>query len=347
MAWIKRNKFFVISMAVGLGCIGYCAYLFWSKLSDVSSKNDEYTSNLAQYKTLNSSPLYPSDQNITSAKEDQAKVQELLADYRKAFVSFPTPRKVDEQGFKAYLGQTVFDLDAAATNSGVTLPDAFAFGFSMQQKEFNYPAENLQPWMEQLAEIKAICAILYESRINSIESFQRVRVNQSSDDGSSQDCFDATMVTNSPLVSTPYKLTIRGFSRELANVLDGLAQSSNCFIVKTIQVEHVIGDTSIQPDLADAQPVPATPAYNTMPNPGGDGFQRRGERMREQPVPTPETPVVVPRRGPKTILSEGLLRITLAVDAVQISSEPPVAAAPAPTRQRTAGNAVPSSGGGH
>jgi hypothetical protein len=316
MAWIKRNKFFVIAMVVGLACIGYCGYLFAANLSSVSAKDAEYTSNLRQYKSLMSAPLYPSEQNTAGAKQDITNVQELLTNYRKAFVSFPPPPKMTDESFKAYLGETIHSLGVAATNAGVTLPDAFPFGFTMQLKQFNYPPDALQPWMQQLAEIKAIFAILYQARINSVEIFQRVKISYS-DDGPGSDFFDASKVTNSPLVSTPYKMTFRAFGPELAAVLDGLAQSSNCFIVKTLQVEKAYVPDTGQDQMVEPQPT-AAPIMNREENPGGDMNDRRSSR-RVPTQATTETQAPTVRRVPRTVLSEGLLRVTIAIDAVQNS----------------------------
>ena len=82
------------------------------------------------------------------------------------------------------------------------------------------------------------------------------------DEGPQADFFDAQPVTNAPLVATPYKLVFRGFSRELAYVLSGLAESSNCFIVKLVQVQHEPEDA-----MAPVCPSPGTASSSGGPCP--------------------------------------------------------------------------------
>ena len=43
-------------------------------------------------------------------------------------------------------------------------------------------------------------------------------------------------MTNDAQIVTPYIIAFRGFSRDLAAVLQGFAQASNCFVVKTLNV---------------------------------------------------------------------------------------------------------------
>ena len=165
MAWIKRNKFFVISMAVGLLLIGGCAYLFWNNLGGgCLRRRRSIQDDAGQLQNLRNANPYPSDANIASANEDQGHVRDMLADFQKALVPFPTPPKLDDQGFKAYLGQSISDLGMAASNAQVGLPDAFAFTFTDQQKSSISLAENIRPWMDQLVEIKALCAVLYQAQ---------------------------------------------------------------------------------------------------------------------------------------------------------------------------------------
>jgi hypothetical protein len=338
MAWIKRNKFFVIIMAVGLICIGGCGYLFWKNLSDASAQETEYAGNLAQYTGLVKAPIPPTDENTQNAKLDQTNIMELLTNFQKSFVSFPTPPKVDDQRFKAYLTETLANLTLAATNARVALPGNFAFGFTMQQQAFNYPAGNLVPWMQQLVEIKSIFALLYQAKVNSIESFQRIRVSGTDD---SSDYLDASKVTNGLLIATPYQVTFQCFGRELANVLESLAQSSNCYIVKTLSVQHAFfidTSSSVQNDMMDA---PVMQDLDAEGKPVIRPGRRNGPGQPPTPVqpqaPTQPSTPVTRRAVPKTVLSESLLRVSIAIDAVQMSSG----------TVQTNSSAVQTRGGGH
>ena len=89
-------------------------------------------------------------------------------------------------------------------------------------------------------------------------------------------------VTNNLAVMTPYGVTFRGFSPELAQVLDGFAASPHGFIVKAINVQ------------------PASAA--------------RHRRVCQAPPGQPPATPVPGRGGLQTVLNEQLLRVTLAIE---------------------------------
>jgi hypothetical protein len=282
MSWIKRNLFFVLGLAAGLGLAGYCGWLFYENSDQVSKVKTELESNVGQLTSVQNSKIYPDDNNIKIANDDQGNCIELLEAAKKVLASMPVPPNVDEQGFRSYLGQTVVELGEEATNAGVKLPEKFGFAFTEQLKGLTFPPENIRPWMEQLGEIKAVCGVLFDAKVSSVVSLQRVRVS-ASDDGQPSDYFSATVVTNAPEVFTPYKVCFRGLSRELADVLDGLARSSNFIRVKVIDVQHdEAGNTSV-PVALDG---PAGGGGDVIVDiTGGDGFWGRPDAGLFQPRP--------------------------------------------------------------
>jgi hypothetical protein len=251
MAWIKRNLVFVISMAVGLALTGYCSLLFYEdfgKNSEVAKAEQDIAS---QHETLvnNTNVPYPSEENIQHAREDLAHVKQLVDEWRASFTPFPAQSNLDVKGFSEYVENTIFDLKAKATNAGVSVPDDFGFGFSDQRGKLNYPLECIPPWMQQIAEIKAICDILYSAKVNSLLAFRRVSISSSNDQIlTSLDLLDSHIVTTNFGTVTPYKIEIKCFSKELGAVLNGLARSSNFFVVKNIVVRPFGPKTLDQPD---------------------------------------------------------------------------------------------------
>ncbi len=326
MAWIKRNLFFVITAAIGLAVTGYCGYLLYAALADNSAVGDEYTTTVNSLKDLQQKKPYPNKDNIKSAKADQDRVQAFLADFRKAFAPFPIPPKEDDRGFKDHLERTIYQLGWDATNAGVLLPDDYAFSFSQIRDKLSYSPECIVPWMQQLEEIKVICHILYRSKINYLEMLQRCPV--CSDDPPGSDYLQASSTTNQWGVVTPYKVMFRGFSTEVAAVLAGFAGSSNCFIVKDIDVTQ-----SKAPLPQVVVPVAPQPVYVPTPQPqpnpylmnGGMESRRMGERgeysreFRRPPPQAAAAPAAPPTpAGPVTILSESLLFVTVSVDIVKL-----------------------------
>jgi hypothetical protein len=330
MAWLKRNLYFVITSAIGLAVTGYCGFLLYTALGENRGVSDEYGTTLNSLREFEQKTPAVNKQNIASAKEDQERVRAFLADFRKAFLPFPNPPKVNELEFKDYLLKTIYELGQEATNAGVLLPPGYSFCFSQQKDKLSYSPECIAPWMQQLEEIKAIVHILFRAKINYLEEVQRCPV--CSDEGGGSEYIQTSSVSNQWGVVTPYKVMFRGFSTEIAAVLAGFAASSNCFIVKDIDV------TPSRAPLPQVVPPPATPAtpppvYVAAPQP--TPFQMSMERdmrgrgrpgtpggypggyMRPLPQAAPAAAAPAPA-GPETILTESLLFVTLVVDVVKL-----------------------------
>jgi hypothetical protein len=298
MAWIKRNLYFVISMVAGLILTGYCGYLFATDLKKNGAVNREYQADVARLKLLQSKPLFPSEANIARAKDDRSRLEAFRDEVRTNFANFPPPPKEDEKGFSTYLEDTIAGLKAKAADDAVVLPDNFAFAFTDQRFKLKYPAECIQPWMQQLTEIKALCDILFSAKINSLTNFRRAAVS-SNDVFSTAADFHAARILTTPMATiTPYKIEFRGFTRELTGVLNALAKSSNCYIINNIIVKPAGPREGEQNQAATDQPpappppvtpvTPAPPPRRGTPAPGS----RRGTGTTpgQSPGTTPGTP---------------------------------------------------------
>jgi hypothetical protein len=324
MAWIKRNLFFVISVVAGLLLTGYCAVLLCNSLKENSGVSEEYKTTHDALEAIRQKSPYPSKENIQAAKADQERVRKFMADFRKRFEPFPAPPVKDEKGFKTYLEETLVRFRAEATNAGVLLPADFGFGFSGQMGKLTYPPGNIGPWMQQLEEINAILDILYRAKINYLGDLGRVPVS-TNDLGAG---LKADTVTNQWGVVTPYKITFRGFSAEIAAVLEGFARSSHCFIIKAI----IVGpDTSVQPSVV--QPLSQQPAAAYAPRPQNPNPPLNRQRggpgspwVRPAPVPVAAAPVapvaVAAASAPSVvaILSENPLLVTVSIDVVKLKA---------------------------
>jgi hypothetical protein len=237
-------------------------------------------------------------------------------------VPVPPYEKTNDKGFNNLLGVTLYELQTSASNAGVALPPEYSFTFSAQRGRLSFTPGSIEPWTAQLSEIKAICSILYEAKINALEGMRRVAVSQDDPSGTA-DYLSTTIVTNDISVVTPYEVSFRSFSGELGAVMDGILRSTNCFIVKTLTVEP------------SKVPIPGLfpggnpnfPVYN--PVPAGRDFNRYAEgRYAEGPVPgVRPMPAPVAVRGQPAIagtsvfLSEKPLHVTLLIDVVKIKSQ--------------------------
>jgi hypothetical protein len=334
MAWIKRNLYFVITVAVALGVTGYCGYLLYSVLNDNAALNEKYSSSKSQLDELLHTTPFPSPENIHAAEEDANRVRTFLAEFQKPFAPFPTPPKLDVQGFNTYLMKTIALFGAEATNAGVGIEPGYVFSFQLQMNKLNHPPEDIAAWMQELEEMRAILHILYNAKINFLEKIKRVSVSQ--DDMGSDDYVQFTNTTAAWGSVAPYMVNFRAFSAEIANVLAGIASSSNCFIVKAIYVQpssvplpEPPAQTPVQtaPTL-QYRPLPSTAPYLNGPMPRGNRGERSGDYTRPRfYTPTPAQPVApAAPAGPETILFEKPLFVTIYIDVVKLKpAEKPVA----------------------
>jgi hypothetical protein len=330
MAWIKRNLFFVITVVVGLGLSGYCGYLLFAALGDNAKAVEAYSGATNQLQQLRDKKPYPSKENIQAAEADADRVRAFKGEFLKLFSGFPTPPKLDDRQFTEYLKKTIYQFGAEATNAGVNLNPGYAFGFSGQMDKLSYPAECIQPWMQELEEIKPILHILCNAKINFLDKIKRPQVSPNDTSGA-DDYTPFSTVTNQNGVVTPYRLEFRAFSAEIADVLAGIAASSNCFIVKA---PFITKSTVPLPDVNQYQPPTVAPPReyyrprvrprteytpDSSESPGRPGGENRFrprpqmERVPEaEPPPAPSLPV--------TILREKPLFVTLYIEVVKLKA---------------------------
>jgi hypothetical protein len=174
----------------------------------------------------------------------------------------------------------------------VTLPPRYNFSFEAQRSRVNFSSGSLGALAAQFGEVKTISEILFAARVNSLDGIQRVRVSDDDANGPQADYFDSRSVTNNLAVLTPYQITFRSFSPEIAQVLAGFASSPHGFIVKSINVQLAGTAAAMSPETAGAMPPPSSPAAPLPVAPGRGGLQ--------------------------TVLNEQLLRVTLVVEVVKL-----------------------------
>ena len=139
---------------------------------------------------------------------------------------------------------------------------------------------------------------LFAAGVNQLDSIQRVRISEDDVNGPQTDYLTDIGVTNELAVMTPYAVTFRAFSPEIAQTLAGFASSPDGFIVTGINV---------QPASATGMEVASFAMRQYGGGPEGGALQ---------PLPTPGA--VPARGGPQTALQEQLLRATIEVEIVKL-----------------------------
>jgi hypothetical protein len=287
MGWVKRNLFFTIGGVIALlllGAAGFYDYTSWSHNSEKFDQLNEIYGKLAELVNQKPAPGNEKVDNIKTAEDQATEVRDWInrtGDYFKPIAPIPGSAEVTSEDFAAQLRRTIDQLQREADAASVQLPPKYGFSFEAQRSIVKFAPGSLPTLAVQLGEVKTISEILFASRVNSLDAIQRCRVSDDDTPGPASDYNSDASVTNNLAVMTPYVVTFRGFSAELASVLAGLAASPHGFIVKGI---------SVQPAGATTQ----------------------GETSVPPPPPVPGK-----KGGLPTVLNEHILRITLSIEIVK------------------------------
>ena len=316
MAWIKRNLFFVIGAVIAAGLLaaaGVYDYQNWQRNNTaLDALNQTYTV-LKRLESQSPSPGNDKIDNIQTAREQAQQLRDWIrqaGQYFQPIPSIPDPAKgaITDARFAAARDHTLNQLQVEADNASVTLPPQFNFSFDAERTSVKFAPGALAALAQQLGEVKMICEILYAARINSLDNIRRARVSDDDASGPQADYVDQPATTNDLAVFTPYEITFRGFSQDLAAVLSSFASSPHAFIVKAINVQPAAGSNATSP----------TPGSMAAGGPGQPGY---GAPFGYAPQPAYGRPAAAPSRGGlQTVLDEQLLSITLQVEIVKLSS---------------------------
>jgi hypothetical protein len=296
MTWIKRNLFFVIGgvLALGLlGAAGFYDYTSWERNSAAFDKLNEVYNTLRQLRSQQPSPGNDKINNIEAAKQQEAQLRDWIRQARSHFrpitpVPNPTNGPISNELFADALHRTIDQLQRAAVNAGVSVLPQYSFSFEAQRSRVKFAPGSLGALAVQLGEVKAISGILFAARVNQLDAIQRARVSDDDVSGPQTDYLADNAVTNELAVLTPYTVTFRAFSPEIAKMLAGFASSPDGFIVKSINVQPA-GAALMETSSGMAVPPPA-PLPAAMPSKG----------------------------GLQTVLQEQLLRVIIEVEIVKL-----------------------------
>lgn len=350
MAWFKRNLILVVGGVVALVLLGASGFFLYTSYDKNAKISQELEGEASEFGRLNSSNPSVTEDNIEAAKTEQERLKAMVQEYWKYFAPVAQYTNITSAEFTFLLANTLNELNVLAENQGVRRPKDFAYTFDTQRERMNFAPSEVLPWTYQLLEIKSLCETIYSARVHSILRILRPAV--STNDNAQVTLRGAVMTTNNVVkaVTTPYEVTFQGFSSELATVLEGLAKSPQCFLIKNINVEKSpqsapadqSGMMSRYGAMAPAAAAPAAVPQNLadrygMANryggAGGGGMTAEQQMMnrygvrpgggRVTPTPTAPAPTYyapvasAARKGPETVLDEQLLRFTLRVEAVR------------------------------
>ena len=355
MDWIKRNLYFLIGGLVAVALMGLAGWYLYSKMeqnSEMLKQLDEEYGKLKRLSEQNPHPGNDKVDNIKAAKEQQQALRAYLQKAREHLqvcppIPVPESGKLTSQEFSSALSRTVDQMQRDAAKASVELPgkdsrgNTYSFSFAAQRESLAYAPGSLDPLSVQLGEVKAICDVLFQAKINSLDSLRRERVSDDDAKGPQNDYLPDKSVTNELAVLSPYEVVFRCFSSELASVLAGFAASPCALVVKSINVEPAPATATVATEQPVPQPyipyTPPAPAYVPPPPPQRSAeaafAARYGIRGGGNPAPVappprqyylPPAPAAqsVNKGGLQVALDEKGLKITMVVDAVKLIPPP-------------------------
>lgn len=320
MSWVKRNIYFLISSLAAvllLGAAGWYGYSQWQRNDKSWETLKGSYDELSQLATQKPNPGNSKVDNIDLAKQQRTQMLGLIEKLQKFFTpapSIPASTNISNQEFAGALRETISQLQRNAADAGVVLPPDYAFSFFAERRLVVFQQGSAPALAAQLGEVKVISDVLFNAKINALDNIQRERISPDDMNGPQSDYLDASQVavTNDLAVLTPYQITFRCFSSELASVLSGFANRPNGIIAKTINVEPATGSS--------VTGMPGMPGGMSPEMARENGFQP-GAYPPGTPMPgQPGAPAAVTmgKGGLPIILDEKPLRVTMVVEMVKL-----------------------------
>jgi len=324
MLWIKRNLFLAVGGLVALLLLGGGVYYFLSAEQRKKSIMEEFETNKAELSRLQGQKPYPSPDNIKRVKDETEKLRAAAGQLHRFFAPVPA-EKVTGVAFRAYRDNTLAELQRMAEQAKTSLPGRnYAFSFETQKPKTDFKEGTFPAIPEQMAEVKALCRILFDAHVDPLVNVRRARVSKDDEESSAASDYLALRIeTNAATgtVTSPYELTFGCLSTDLALVLQGLGAATHGFIVKAIHVEPAAQAAAnapgANPPVGPNQPQPPGPNQPRPPRPPPGPAP--GAAKLPPPVAATSPPTARPGAGdrPIVLLKESRLKVTLLIYVIK------------------------------
>ncbi len=345
MLWIKRNLVLVIGIVVSVGLLSGAGYYLYDNFFD----NDDQEVQLAQLKgeiDQLKTGIYPSDENISMVKSNTVLAEAFMADTSRLLAAEPY-KPIAAVTLHNQLPTIIDRLRRDATNAGIELPPNYQFTFGEIKRQASIFPYQVEPLVNQLSEIGAICGVIFNAKVRALDGLQRVSAYNGDPGGPDllTDLGQRTnaLATNATILMTPYRIVFRAFSSELSAVLNGFSSAKEFMVVRQVDVDSGAAGPAMPPGgmagpesmmnpfgTPGAAPMrlPGAPAPGAPPAPGaspmgapiaGAGAPRPGFPARPGMAATtpPSKSTLVP------LLDEKPLRVTLVLDVIKVVRRAP------------------------
>jgi hypothetical protein len=337
MQWIKRNLVVVVGGVVALGLLAFAAFYLMAKIQHNAVVSEELEKATKRLQSLAERNPHPGTDQIDNIGEAMREAQRLVAFRNEVALHFeapPHPTELDNRQFRTLLDNTISELRSKAKQESVEIPTNYWFTFEAQKGAMTFSPASLQPLASQLADIRAICEVLFEAKVNRLLSVKRASVDREENTLGSHDYLSTKATTNEWTVIAPYEVTIQGFTSELASVLEGLVRLPHCVIVTNLVVQPASSASSFDEGMpggfGGAYGLPMAPGLDPMTSRYGGGSSRGGRGGRgggamdryqlPTPIPVPMQPAGP--RAPQNVVDEQILQYTLYLQIVKLKPQP-------------------------
>jgi hypothetical protein len=308
MAWLKRHLLLAIGGLVALILLSVGTWYLLGNINRNSTAAAELEEQKHRLEALFAKDPFPHRTNIDAAKREIGRVRSVIDQARQSFTPVPY-QNVNGLAFKTLLDNTLDELHKKAEKSSVAVPSkTYEFSFAAQKKGLRFSPGSFPKINIQLAEVRTICNLLCDAKINRLVNVKRVRASADDPPGS-PDYLESREVTNdlTGAVLSPYQVEFNCFSSELAAAMEGLYKSPHGLLVKALLVEALPMDKLAQQPGAVVNPPPGPARPPGQPRPPGAAVSRVGA-------------VPPPKEGIETVLAERLLKVILLVEVVKPGS---------------------------
>ena len=310
MAWLKRHLLLAIGGLIALLLLSVGTWYLLGNINRNSTAAAELEETKHRLEGLFAKDPFPHRTNIDAARRETGRVRSVIDQARQSFTPVPY-KNVNGLAFKTLLDETLDELHKKAEKSSVAVPSkTYEFSFAAQKKGLRFSPGSFPKINIQLAEVKTICNLLCDAKINRLVNVKRVRASADDPPGSPDYLENRQDVTNdlTGAILSPYQVEFNCFSSELAAAMEGLYKSPHGLLVKALLVEGLPMDKQAQ--QANAVPVPVPLPATRPPGP---------PRPPNAPIPRPGA-VPPPKEGVETVLTERLLKVILLIEVVKPGS---------------------------
>lgn len=330
MEWVKKNPVIVAGTSVAVVLLGLAVWFLAAKMSASSEAELKLAGSLDSRTALWQGKPFPSAENIEAIQKDQERVKKFMDGLHSVIPQMPPPSNLDDRGLKTLLEQAIADLFLSATNSKTTIqPPNYSFSFAAIRKKLTFRTNTYDTIAVQLADVKMLLNILFDSKINTLEGIRRSSLTMDDERGGTDYIF-LNPQTNQFSIITPYEIQFRCFGSELEHVIQSLVSASNCIVIKNINISprgftqqnqavlDLIRDAAAAGSVSvGASQVAAVvkPVLDTSTEAG-----RYGNPRASRPpsfAPAPANLGIGDTNKPITVLAEKPLRISILLDIVR------------------------------